>query len=934
MTDENTTEHESQVNRVLADYLEAQRRGQAPDRAELLRRHPELADELRSFFADQDRFGRLAERIGPAVGRAQVPTLAPGVVVDAGAARETVRYFGDYELLEEIARGGMGVVYKARQASLNRTVALKMILAGQFAAPEDVQRFHREAEAAANLDHPNIVPIYEVGEHQGQHYFSMKLIEGGSLASCKLPLPPRQAAQLVATVAHAVHHAHQRGVLHRDLKPGNILLDARGQPHVTDFGLARRVDGDAQHTRTGAIVGTPAYMPPEQARSEKVLTTGVDVYSLGAVLYKLLTGRPPFKAATSLDTVLQVLEREPEPPRKLNPGIDRDLATICLKCLEKAPQRRYNSAAALADDLERWLRGEPIAARPSGRWERIRKYVRRKPAAAGLIAVTIVAVVALIGVLSASVVLISQGLARNSAPPTSSASVGAHGEWQAGNPDRADRLLAECPAEFRSWEFYYLYHLCHAELRTYAGHAAPKRPINWPMTTLAFGPDGRRVASLDRGGLVKIWSPDTGLEFAYWQLDGDNIDVAAFSPDLRYLAWFTPFSLDPAIRDAIQVWDLTTGKGSLAIKAQSISVVAFTPDGKRLASARTADPMGTMLEQVKLWDLATGAEIRTVVSGRGSRSVDCLAFSPDGKRLATGGYSSRDHAVRVWGIDSGKELAVLPVDRNVQAVAWSPDGKQVAASCGATLRAWDAASGKELYTQPGAGSRLAYSADGKWRATNGPGASIVVREAASGAEVVRLPSASRCLAFSPDNQRLAADYARPAPGPAQWINIWDGGSTPSLRTLTRALPGYFPALTVAFSSDSQRVVVADLYRHVPNPDGAGYFGLWSAAVFDPRSGQELLHVLDSPVPPPPGNRIYQLIDAGLSPAGDRLAVLGIGNDDIRIQVFDCQTRQALFTCRRPRGWAGYDPTIAFLRRRQQPCPRPCQRGWTPFRGDL
>jgi serine/threonine protein kinase len=341
MTDDSTiSERERRVNRVLAGYLEAQRQGEQPDREDLLRRHADLAEELHSFFADQDRFGRVAERIGPcavaAVAPAEAPTMALGEFGRESALLGTVRYFGDYELLEEIARGGMGVVYRARQVSLNRSVALKMILAGEFAATEDVQRFHREAEAATDLDHPNVVPIYEVGEYQGQNYFSMKLIEGGSLASRDLPLAARQAAELVANVARAVYHAHQRGILHRDLKPANILLDAEGQPHVTDFGLARRVDG-GQHTRTGAIVGTASYMPPEQARSEKVLTTAVDVYSLGAILYELLTGQPPFRAETPLDTILQVLDHDPEPPRKVDPRINRDLETICLKCLDKEP---------------------------------------------------------------------------------------------------------------------------------------------------------------------------------------------------------------------------------------------------------------------------------------------------------------------------------------------------------------------------------------------------------------------------------------------------------------------------------------------------------------------------------------------------------------------------------------------------------------------
>lgn len=274
--------------------------------------------------------------------------------------------FGEYELREEIARGGMGVVYRAQHLPLNRTVALKMILSGQLASEEDVKRFFLDAEAAASLDHPGIVPIYEIGQHGGQHFFSMKYIEGGSLAGRleDLRKEPRQALELLMKVARAVHHAHQRGILHRDLKPANILIDKKGDPLVSDFGLAKHLRGDSDVTNTGAILGTPKYMSPEQASGTREVTTAADIYSLGAMLYQILVGRPPHEGATPLKVVMKVLDEKPKWPREIDGKIDRGLELICMKCLERDPDTRYSSAAALAEDLEHWLAGESISVRP------------------------------------------------------------------------------------------------------------------------------------------------------------------------------------------------------------------------------------------------------------------------------------------------------------------------------------------------------------------------------------------------------------------------------------------------------------------------------------------------------------------------------------------------------------------------------------------
>ena len=304
-------------------------------------------------------------------------------------------------MLEEIGRGGQGVVFRARQKSLNRIVALKVIGLGQWATKAHLKRFRLEAEAAASLDHPCIVPIYEVGERDGQCYFSMKFVEGGQLDEVvkHTPISIRQAVELIAKVARTVHYAHEHGILHRDIKPGNILLDAKGEPHLTDFGLARLVESESTVTRTLEVLGTPSYMAPEQAAGNNTkLTSATDVYGLGAVLYQLLTGHPPFAGGTTYETIKLLLETEPRPPRLWNPKVDRDLSTICLKCLEKDPQRRYSSALALAEDLERWLKHEPIQARRTGVVGRGKKWLQRNPTAAAVVALSL-ALIAAVGVI-------------------------------------------------------------------------------------------------------------------------------------------------------------------------------------------------------------------------------------------------------------------------------------------------------------------------------------------------------------------------------------------------------------------------------------------------------------------------------------------------------------------------------------------------------
>jgi WD40 repeat protein/predicted Ser/Thr protein kinase len=774
MSTTSPSDHEQKLERVLADYLHAVAAGTAPDRTALVAQHPELADDLASFFRNRDALERIAEPI-----KQQVPepeTIGNG---GAGTAGATVRYFGDYELLEEVARGGMGVVYRARQVSLNRVVAVKMILAGQLASEGDVQRFKTEAEAAASLDHPNIVPIYEVGEHAGQHYFSMKFIDGGHLASLSRDTQrSARAARLLAVVARAVHHAHQRGIMHRDLKPSNILIDADGQPHITDFGLARRVEGDSALTRSGAIVGTPSYMAPEQARSEKVLTTAVDVYSLGAILYELLTGRPPFRAETPLDTVLQVIESEPAPPRSLHAGLDRDLETICLKCLDKQPQRRYESAAALADDLERWLRGEPILARPANPAERLVKWVRRRPAAAALLAVVGLSFATTFAIVLISKVQVDAALvvARKAAAEQAKAEVAtrdalriersasyanrvalAFAEWHDHHLDRARETLDRCPAELRGWEWHNLNRLCR-------GH---KLSVPSFGVGVAYSPDGKYLvtgaAAGDNACALVLYDAVTGKEVRRFSGLKNHLGQATFSADGRLVAAATYWQFEGS---AI-VWEVATGKALCTHHSKrAYNGMALSPDGKRFYLSERASP-----SVVNGYMVADGKQFLSIPDKAG-RALSPIALSADGKRLAID--------TEIWDALEGKKLLTCHGESGgIPQLAFSRDGRLLAAALDGVV-VWDTASGKQLWqTREHGAESIAFSPDGKRLAAGIKNDIRIIETNLAGGqfgkEIFTLHNAMServlGLAFDPNDTQLAASGLI-----GEAVKVWDSGT--------------------------------------------------------------------------------------------------------------------------------------------------------------
>ena len=771
-----------------------------------------------------------------ALGDADASTDGTDGSLTGGAPAFLARNFGDYQLLEEIARGGMGVVYRARQTRLNRTVALKMILSGQFASKQEVLRFRGEAEAAANLRHPNIVAIHETGELEGQHYFSMDFVQGRNLTDFVRhgPIPAQRAARYVQITAEAIHYAHQQGVLHRDLKPSNILVDENDQPRITDFGLAKRFRGDFGLTVTGQVLGSPNFMPPEQisGKSGKVGPAS-DVYGLGAILYHLLTGRPPFQAETMDDVLIQLREADPVSPRLLNPSVPRDLETVCLKCLEKDPARRYPTAGVLAEELHRFLRHEPVQARPVGPPGRIWRWCRRKPVVASLIVLLhLVGAIGLAGILwewrRAEVNAAGERmeLARAQAQSYASDMNLVAQALELNNLGRGLALLdryrppsgrelqtPDSGADLRGWEWRYLWKLCRSdELATVGTH-------EHSVVSVAFLPSGEQLVSGAFDGKVKLWNLKNRSPAGELDLQ-DPIRALALSPDGRWLAalcnhkgcrvWdvarrrevaefpvpagdfggavtFSPQGDRLAVSAGhgdIQLWNLLnqTQVGTLSGHRLEVKQLVFSRDGKRLYSA--ADD-----RTVRIWDVAAQRELATL-SGH-ERWVSSVALSPDELTLVSG---SADGTVRIWNVPTRQEVARLTNHASlVWDVKFSPDGRQLA-TCGADqrIRLWDTATWEEVQVLKGHLNEiwtLAYSPDGRMLASSGKDETIKLWSAVPRPTVLSrllIPRDLEFGSFAPDGLWFSLVDVQAA---ALRATVWDTRGLREVGHVTLDAPG-------------------------------------------------------------------------------------------------------------------------------------------------
>ena len=713
----------------------------------------------------------------------------------------------------------MGVVFKARHVRLNRVVALKMLSSGVLARPEDVQRFENEASATAQLQHPNIVALFEVGTHDAQPFFSMEYIEGSNLAQrlAQGGFTIAEAVKVIELTARAVYYAHGKGVIHRDLKPGNILIDEQGQPKISDFGLAKLSQSDSGQTRTGTVVGTPSYMAPEQANASKSVGTASDIYSLGAILYELITGHPPFLGATALATLNMVTNREPVAPHLINPSVDRDLETICLKCLEKEPGLRYSTAEELAEDLHRYSTGNPIEARRLSGIGRTMKWVRRNPLGSTLI---VVGLLTLIGfALFEWRVAVSEKLLREEADAQRKAAetnyklalrretilrhfsyVGqirqAYHAWEDADSERANMLIRKWEPrsdrkDMRDWEWYYLHRLCHGNV-TLTGHKGRANAV-------AIHPNGKWVASVGgevfRPGQLRVWDLKSGnLIRRFDSVHPNMILCVAVHPNGKWLA-------TGGFAGRVCLWNIHA-KTPVAVwkkHSQQVRGVAFSPDGKLLATVSTDksvllwdirdpkqprqlwhkqehfsevtgvafSPDSTLLatssmdETAKIWDVATGEVKHTLRGHRGE--VMCVAFNSNGKILGTGGGPGLGQGqVILWDVKDGilyrnhygLSDRILTVDIN-------KEGMVAAGGSDGIVRIWNIRQSSEALPIRADARNvygLAFSPDGKTLVTAGSDGHVRQWNSHGGQESFRLSGHTRteCLAYSPDGKLLAS----------------------------------------------------------------------------------------------------------------------------------------------------------------------------------
>jgi WD40 repeat protein/serine/threonine protein kinase len=837
------------------------------------------------------------------------------------------RSLGDYELIEEIARGGMGVVYKARQKSLGRIVAVKMLLFAEHSGKDQAQRFRAEAAAAASLQHPNIVAIYEVNAHEGQPFFVMDFVEGESLARSSAACDARnlvwlrRSASYIKTVAEAIHHAHERGILHRDLKPSNVLIDLNDQPRVTDFGLAKQLDHDGELTLSGQVLGSPNYMPPEQAAAKRGLVgRRSDVYSLGAILYHLLTGRPPFVGETLTDTLQQVVNEEPVSPRLVNPTVARDLETLCLKCLEKEPSHRYQTAQALADELDRYLGDEPIQARPVGALEKVWRWSRRKPASAISLSLSLILLLIVSIGSPIAAVRINREKKRAEHLLYVANMNRAQAAWEQHNVGLVRQLLEETrDSPHRGFEWLYWQRLTHMEQRSFRGHSGV-------VIAVAVSHDGRKIVS---GGIDKtamVWELATGRELLTLKGHTDAVVTAAFSSDdqriltgcldqtarlwdavsgrelRRFDGETAAFARDDrliltgGLDKTVRLWDASTGVEVLRVPGQD---AALSPDGRKIVATGGFTSVlapSAAGRKATLWDVESRRELLSL-NGH-SEVVFSVAFSPDGRRIVT---CSRDNTAKVWDAATGANLLTLRHRLQIERASFSSDGKRiVTASEDQTAKVWNAETGQELLTLTG-------HTGGLYSAVFSPDDRLIVTTSRDGTVKVWDPEAVRevfilngenpklCgISFSPDGkrvvtgafygeakvwdatsgrvlQRIAGTDAMFSPDGRQivttrgWVKLWDAESG----RLLREFPGHKNAVHgVVFSPDGQRIITSSEDK--------------TAVVWDTNSGNELVKLL---------GHTEALRGVAVSPDGRRILT---GSADGTARIWDAASGAELF----------------------------------------